>query len=154
MSISRWIDKEVVVHIYNGILFSHKKLHIWVSSNEADDLEPIIQSEVIQRKIPYINTYTWTLERRYWWTYLRAAMETQTENNLWTQQRRRRRVNWNSNTEKYALSYMKQITSGNLLYDTGNWVLWQLRGMGWGERWEGGSKGWGHMYTYGWFMLM
>ena len=22
----------------------------------------------------------------------------------------------------------------------------------WGGRWEGGSKGWGYMYTYGWFM--
>ena len=27
------------------------------------NLEPIIQSEVIQRKISYINTYIWTLER-------------------------------------------------------------------------------------------
>ena len=25
--------------------------------------------------------------------------------------------------------------------------------MGWGGRWEGGSKGRGYMYTYGWFML-
>jgi len=24
----------------------------------------------------------------------------------------------------------------------------------WGWRWEGGSRGWEHMYTYGWFMLM
>ena len=25
----------------------------------------------------------------------------------------------------------------------------QPRGVGWGGRWEGGSKGRGHMYTYG-----
>ena len=25
MSIDRWMDKEVVVHIYNGVLFNHKK---------------------------------------------------------------------------------------------------------------------------------
>ena len=31
---------------------------------------------------------------------------------------------------------------------------WQSRGVGWGGRWEGGSRGRGHMYTYGWFMLM
>ena len=37
MSINRWIDKEVVVHIHNGILLSHKKEHIWVSSNEVDE---------------------------------------------------------------------------------------------------------------------
>ena len=32
-------------------------------------------------------------------------------------------------------------------------VLYQLRGLGWGGRWEGGSKGKGYMYTYGWFTL-
>ena len=37
MSINRWMDKEVVVHIYNGILLSYKKKHIWVSSNEVDE---------------------------------------------------------------------------------------------------------------------
>ena len=31
------MDKEVVVHIHNGILLSHKKEHIWVSSNEVDE---------------------------------------------------------------------------------------------------------------------
>ena len=32
----RWMEKEAVVHIFNGILLSHKKEHIWVSSNEVD----------------------------------------------------------------------------------------------------------------------
>ena len=32
--------------------------------------------------------------------------------------------------------------------------LYQPRGVGWGGRWEGGSRGRGHMYTYDWFMLM
>ena len=31
------MDKEDVVHIYNGILLSHKKEHIWVSSKEVDE---------------------------------------------------------------------------------------------------------------------
>ena len=31
--------------------------------------------------------------------------------------------------------------------------LYQSRGVGWGERWEGGSKGRGYMYTDGWFMV-
>ena len=38
MSINRWMDKEAVVHIYNGIVFSHKKEHIWIHSNEVDEL--------------------------------------------------------------------------------------------------------------------
>ena len=44
------MDKEVVVHIHNGILLSYKKEHIWVCSNEVDELEPIIQSEVTQKE--------------------------------------------------------------------------------------------------------
>ena len=37
MSIGRRMDKEVVVHMHNGILLSYKKEHIWVSSNEVDE---------------------------------------------------------------------------------------------------------------------
>ena len=37
MSIDRWMDKEVVVHIYNRMLFSHEKEQIWVSSSEVDE---------------------------------------------------------------------------------------------------------------------
>ena len=37
MFIDRWMDKETVVHIYNEILLSHKKEHIWVSANEGDE---------------------------------------------------------------------------------------------------------------------
>ena len=36
MSIDRWMDKETVVHVYNGILLSHKKEEIWVSSTEVN----------------------------------------------------------------------------------------------------------------------
>ena len=28
-------------------------------------------------------------------------------------------------------------------------ALYQCGEVGWGERWEGGSRGSGHMYTYG-----
>ena len=30
-------DKEIVVHIHNGILLSYKKECIWFSSNEVDE---------------------------------------------------------------------------------------------------------------------
>ena len=39
-----------MVHIHNGILSAIKKKCIWVSSNEVDELEPIIQSEVSQKE--------------------------------------------------------------------------------------------------------
>ena len=44
------MDKEIVVYLHNGVLLSHKKECIGVSSNEVDDLEPIIQSEVSQKE--------------------------------------------------------------------------------------------------------
>ena len=37
MSISRQMDKEVVVHIHDGILLSYKIEHISVLSNEVDE---------------------------------------------------------------------------------------------------------------------
>ena len=33
-------------------------------------------------------------------------------------------------------------------------ALYQPRGVGWGGRWKGGSRGRGHTYNYGWFILM
>ena len=56
------------------------------------------------------------------------------------------RVTW-----KLTLPYVKQIVNGNLLYGSGNSnrALYQPRQVGWGEKWEGGSKERGYMYTYG-----
>ena len=48
MSINRGMDKEDVVHIYNGILLSHKKEWNWVIS--WMNLETVIQSEASQKK--------------------------------------------------------------------------------------------------------
>ena len=36
-AIDRWVDKEEVVHVHNGTLLSHKKEHVWVSSNGVDE---------------------------------------------------------------------------------------------------------------------
>ena len=38
MPIDRWMDKEALLHIHSGILPSHKKYHIWVISNEVNEL--------------------------------------------------------------------------------------------------------------------
>ena len=37
MSTDRWMDKEIVVHVYNGILLNHNKESVWVSSTEMDE---------------------------------------------------------------------------------------------------------------------
>ena len=56
------------------------------------------------------------------------------------------RVTW-----KLTLPRVKQRANGNLLYVSrnANRALYQPRPVGWGGRWEGGSKGKGYMYTQG-----
>ena len=50
MPIDRRMDKENVVHIYNGILLSHKRNEIGSFVEMWMDLETVIQSEVSQKE--------------------------------------------------------------------------------------------------------
>ena len=50
MPIHKWLDKKVVVHIYSGILLSHKKNKILPFATAWMDLEDIMLSEISQRK--------------------------------------------------------------------------------------------------------
>ena len=84
MSINRWMDKEDVVHIYNGILLSHKKEWNWVICRDMEGLRDChtewSKSER-EKQISYINAYMWNLEKRYRWTYLQSRnRDTDVEN--------------------------------------------------------------------------
>ena len=52
---------------------------------------------------------------------------------------------------KFTLPYVKGIANGNLLMSQGTQTgaLYQPRGVGWGGKYEGGSRGRGYTYTYG-----
>ena len=68
------MDKEVVVHIHNGILLSYKKEHILVSSNEVDEPRTYYtELSESEKQLSYTNTYIWNLERWYWWNYLQGS---------------------------------------------------------------------------------
>ena len=75
------VDKEVVVHIQNGILLSYKQEHIWVCPNEVDELGAYYTGWSQKEKDKYC-----ILTHRYGtWTdgtndpTCRAAKETQTK---------------------------------------------------------------------------
>ena len=61
------MEKEAVVHIYSGILLSHKVTVFESILIRWMNLEPIIQNEVSEREkqILYINVSIWNLERWY-----------------------------------------------------------------------------------------
>ena len=66
MPINRGMDKEQMVHIFNGTLLGHKKrsktfAEMWIN------LEPVIQGKVSkkEKQILYINTDKWNPERWY-----------------------------------------------------------------------------------------
>ena len=59
MFTERWMDKEDMVHIYNGILLSRKKEQIWVSGSEVDEPRACYtewNKSERQKQILYINT--------------------------------------------------------------------------------------------------
>ena len=51
---------------------------------------------------------------------------------------------WKLDSQSKFTEWHKELKSG---------ALWKPRQMLWSEKWEGCSRGRGHMYTCGWFML-
>ena len=70
------MDKEGAVHRHNGIVLSHKKERIWVSSSEVVETGAYYTKwGELERKTPiqYINAYIWNLERWYWWSHIQGS---------------------------------------------------------------------------------
>ena len=112
MIIDKWMDKEVVVHIYNRIAFNYKKEYIWVSSNEVDESRAYYtewSKSEREKQISYINAYIWNLEGWNWWTFLQGNKgDADIKNNLVdTVGEEEGGTNGKSSIETYILSYVK-----------------------------------------------
>ena len=108
------MDKEIVIHLYNGELFNHKKEWIWISYSEVD--EPRVyytEWSKPERNTPiqYTNAYIWNLEKWCWWTYLQENNgDTDIENRLVdTVGEGEGGMDWENSTETFVLSYVKQL---------------------------------------------
>ena len=92
MSMDRWMNKEVLVHIHIGILLSYKKEHVWVNSDEVDEPRtyPTEWSESErEREILYSNPRIQNLEKQYWRIYLQGSNGEPDIVDLWTHGERR-----------------------------------------------------------------
>ena len=78
------MDKEDVVHIYNGIFLNHKKERKWVICRDVDgsrDCRTEWNKSEREKQISYINAYMWNLEKWYRWTGLQGRnRDTDVEN--------------------------------------------------------------------------
>ena len=109
MGINRWMDENVVVHIYKRTLLSCKKECIWVSSNEVDESRAYYtewSKSERERQIQCINAYTWNLERWYQQSYTQGSKgDTDIKNRLLDSVGEGKGgMIWENNIETYTLT--------------------------------------------------
>ena len=147
------MDKEIVVHICNGIVFSHKintfesVLMSWMN------LEPIIKSELSQKKKNNycILTDIYRIQKNGTEEFYSQGHngETDKENRLMDMGRGEERVRCMERvTQKLTLSYVKYIANENSLYGSENSNRGSISMQRSGRR-EGGSEVREYMYTSG-----
>ena len=127
MPINRRMDIEEVVHIYNGILLSHKKERNWVIYRDMDGSRgghtEWSKSER-EKQISYINAYIWNLEKLYRWTGLQGrSWDIDLENKRMDTKGGKLWgcgcggvMNWAIRTDMYTLICIKLMTKKHLLY--------------------------------------
>ena len=164
MSVVRWMDKETMEHIYSGILLSHKKEHIWVTSNEVGEPRACCtewSKSEREKQMSYINAYTWNLERWYWWIYFQDnSGDTDIENKrMDTGRVGGGRRGWYEWREYRGSTYTTICNVGNQ-WAFAVWLRELTPGLcnhqewGWGRRWEARYRGRGHMYSHSWSVDM
>ena len=127
MPIDRKMDKEVVVHMYNGILLSRKKEQNWVIFRDVDgsrDCHTEWSKSKSEKQISYINAYMWNLEKWYRWTGLQGRnWDTDVENKCMDTKGGKRQaggrggmMNWVIVIDMYTLMCIKLMTNKDQLY--------------------------------------
>ena len=119
------LNKEDVVHIYNGILLSHKKEWNWVICRDVDgsrDCQTEWSKSEREKQISYINACMWNLEKWYRWTGLQGRnRDTDVENKCMDTKGGKWQggvgvMNWEIGIDIYTLICIKWIANKNLLY--------------------------------------
>ena len=148
MSINRGMDKENMVHVWNGILVIKKKeimtvAAIWMA------LESIILSEVSHRRRNLIWHTLYVESKKKWYNELMYKTETDSQTsriNLWLLGERIEGGTVREfGMDMYSLLYLKWITYKDILYSTCKSALCYL------TAWMGGEFGEnGYKYMYIW----
>ena len=152
MSIDRGVDKDVV-HIYNGILLSHKKNEIMPFAAIRMNLEIVKLSEVKQIKVSIIWHCLYAESKKKWykWTYLKKQKQTHRLRE-WTCYQGKwwgERIVREFEIHRYPLLYFKWITNKDLLFSTRNSAQCYV------AAWMGEELGKnGYMYMYSWVTLL
>ena len=99
------MDKDVVVHVYNGMFISYKRERIWVISSELDEATACYtewNKSERENQISYINTHMWNLEKRHWWSYLQGKIRVSDMDKRIMDTAGKERMDW---IESIALKY-------------------------------------------------
>ena len=127
MPIDSRMDKEDVVHIYSGILLSHKNEWNWVIRRDVDgsrDCHTEWSKSEGEKQISYISAYMWNLEKWYRWSSLQGRnWDTDVENKRMDTKGGKPQwgrdggvLNWAIGINMYTLMCIKLMTNNNLLY--------------------------------------
>ena len=156
MSIGRWVDKEVVVHIHSGILPSYKRNTFMSVLMRRMKLEPIIQSKVSQKeKYQWYILYIYMEFRKMVTMILYAGQrrDTAIKNRFldsvgvgWFERMALKHVYYHMwNRWSAQVACMKQVTKSQCSGTTQRDRV--------GREVEGGFRIGEHMCTCGWFMV-
>ena len=109
----------MVVHIYSGILLSHKKEQNNAICSNMNGLRDCHMSEVSQGekdKIPYDSTYMCNLKKNEIneLVYKTEVLVTDVENKLMVTRELGEGINWEIEIDVYTLVYIKEITDKDL----------------------------------------